>query len=123
MKPVMNTVLASTLFIALSAVSGQALAGKPGFEKCAGIVKTGMNDCGTSKHSCAGHAKMDSDPEEWIYVPAGTCEKIVGATLKQAATPVEEAPTEEKTSEVKQAAPEETVAIEEQVVTKIADES
>ncbi|MCV6638620.1 DUF2282 domain-containing protein [Candidatus Albibeggiatoa sp. nov. NOAA] len=109
MKPVMNTVVTSALFLALSSVSGQALAGKPGFEKCAGIVKAGMNDCGTSKHSCAGHAKVDSDPEEWIYVPAGTCEKIVGSTLKQAAEPVEEAPAE-KTSEVEQPAPEETVA-------------
>ena len=124
MKPVINTVLTSTLFIALSSVSGQALAGKPGFEKCAGIVKAGMNDCGTSKHSCAGHAKVDSDPEEWIYVPAGTCEKIVGATLKQAATPVEEAPAkEDKTSEMKQTTSEETVAIEEQAATKESEES
>lgn len=65
-------------------------AGKPGFEKCAGIVKAGLNDCGTSKHDCSGKATVDSDPEEWIYVPAGTCEKVVGATLKQAAEPLEE---------------------------------
>ncbi len=96
MKQVTNTILASSLFIALSAMSSQALAGKPGFEKCAGIVTAGMNDCGTSKHKCSGMAKTDSDPEEWIYVPAGTCEKIVGATLKQAATPVEEAPAKEE---------------------------
>ena len=63
-----------------------AYAGKPGMEKCAGIVKGGKNDCGTSKHSCATQATADNDPEEWIYVPAGTCEKIAGATLKQAAS-------------------------------------
>ncbi len=120
----MNTVLSSALFIALSSVSGQALAGKPGFEKCAGIVKAGLNDCGTSKHSCSGNAKTDSDPEEWIYVPAGTCEKIVGSTLKQAATPVESAPAEtEKTSEVEQVTPEETVAIEEKATTTEVEES
>ena len=69
----------------MTGMSAEALAGKAGFEKCAGIVKTGMNDCGTSKHGCAGQAKTDADPEEWIYVPKGTCAKIAGATLKQAA--------------------------------------
>ena len=73
-----------------STQSDSALAGKPGFEKCAGIVKAGLNDCGTSKHDCSGQATVDNDPEEWIYVPAGTCEKIVGATLKQAADPLPE---------------------------------
>nr|WP_255510999.1 DUF2282 domain-containing protein [Cyanobium sp. LEGE 06113] len=42
-----------------------------------------MNDCGTSKHSCAGEAKVSGDPEEWVYVPTGTCKKIVGGTLKK----------------------------------------
>ncbi|MCG8669134.1 MAG: DUF2282 domain-containing protein [Pseudomonadales bacterium] len=51
-------------------------------EKCQGIAKAGLNDCGTSKHSCAGQATVDNDPEEWIYLPAGTCEKITGGTVK-----------------------------------------
>jgi uncharacterized membrane protein len=66
--------------IALSA-SGSALAAKEGMEKCAGIVKAGKNDCGTSKHSCAGQAATDGAKDEWVYVPTGTCEKIVGGTL------------------------------------------
>jgi uncharacterized membrane protein len=41
-----------------------------------------MNDCGTSKHACAGQATIDSDSEEWVYVPEGTCEKIAGGTVK-----------------------------------------
>ena len=65
--------------------SDAVVAGKPGLAKCAGIVKTGLNDCGTSKHDCSGKATVDNDPEEWIYVPAGTCEKIVGSTLKEVA--------------------------------------
>ena len=69
--------------------SDKAVAGKPGFEKCAGIVQAGLNDCGTSKHDCSGNATVDNDPEEWIYVPAGTCEKIVGSTLKEPAAPAE----------------------------------
>lgn len=58
-----------------------AAAGTPQMERCAGIVKAGMNDCGTSQHSCAGQGKEDYDPEEWIALPKGTCEKIVGGTV------------------------------------------
>ena len=57
-------------------------AGKPGFEKCAGIVKAGQNDCGANAHTCAGHAEEDADPEEWIYVPEGTCAKIVNGRVR-----------------------------------------
>lgn len=51
-------------------------------EKCAGIVKAGMNDCGANGHSCAGQASTNSDPDEWVYVPEGSCKKIVGASIK-----------------------------------------
>ena len=84
-KSVAHAALAGVMALGLAAVSDNAVAGKKGFEKCAGIVKTAMNDCGTSKHACAGQAKMDNDPEEWIYVPKGTCDKIAGSTLKQKA--------------------------------------
>ena len=49
-------------------------------EKCYGIAKAGMNDCQTATHSCAGTSTKDKDPQSWIYVPAGSCEKIVGAS-------------------------------------------
>ena len=69
--------------VALGLTATPALAGKPGMEKCAGVVKAGKNDCGTSKLSCScsGTATRDSDAEAWIYVPTGTCEKIVGAKV------------------------------------------
>jgi uncharacterized membrane protein len=50
-------------------------------EKCAGIVKAGMNDCGTKGHACAAQAKVDKDPSEWIKVPKGTCAKIAGGMV------------------------------------------
>lgn len=50
----------------------------PGMEKCYGIAKAGMNDCGTANHNCAGEAKHDGDKNEWINVPTGLCQKIVG---------------------------------------------
>jgi uncharacterized membrane protein len=53
-------------------------------EKCGGIVKAGKNDCGTSAHSCAGQAAKDGDPNEWIAVPKGTCQRLVGGKVVQA---------------------------------------
>ena len=77
-----NTVVASMLAVGMTLSAGQAVAAKAGFEKCQGIVKAGMNDCGTSKHDCAGKASSGGDAEEWLYVPEGTCNKIVGGTIK-----------------------------------------
>ncbi|MEM1244316.1 MAG: DUF2282 domain-containing protein [Pseudomonadota bacterium] len=65
---------------------------KKGQERCFGIVKAGMNDCGTAMHTCAGKAKVNNDPNEWIDVPKGTCEKIAGGSL----TPKEDNETEKQ---------------------------
>jgi uncharacterized membrane protein len=78
------TAIAGVLALSLAGLSGQAVAGKPGMEKCQGISKAGQNDCGTSKHACAGQASADGDAEEWVYVPEGTCAKIVGGSVKTA---------------------------------------
>ena len=56
-------------------------------EKCAGVIKASKNDCATSKNQCHGHVKTDRDPEAWIYVPKGTCERIAGAHLTAANDP------------------------------------
>lgn len=75
------TVAALTAFVAGSALMApEAQAAKEGYEKCAGIAKSGQNDCAANGHSCAGQAKTDAAAGEWLYVPTGTCDKIVGAT-------------------------------------------
>ena len=51
-------------------------------EKCYGVAKAGKNDCQFSSGSCAGTASVDSLPDTWVYVPVGTCDKIVGASLE-----------------------------------------
>ncbi len=56
----------------------------PKLEKCYGIVKKGMNACGANNHSCEGQNDKDGDPNEWIYVLEGTCNKIVGGNMKPA---------------------------------------
>lgn len=58
----------------------QMMSNVKGMEKCYGIAKAGRNDCGTATHSCGGEAKVDSDKSEWILVPTGICDKIVGAS-------------------------------------------
>ena len=81
-KSVAAAALAGVMAISLASISGDVLAGKKGMEKCTGIAKAGKNDCGANGHSCAGQASTDGDLNEWVYVPKGSCEKIVGGTLK-----------------------------------------
>jgi uncharacterized membrane protein len=77
--------LASLIALGLAGVSQGTLAASGDTEKCAGIVKAGKNDCGTSKHACAGQAKTDNDVESWIQVPKGTCERIAGGHVTTSA--------------------------------------
>ena len=49
-----------------------------GMERCFGISKAHLNDCSTALHDCAGHAAKNNDPSEWILLPQGLCNKIVG---------------------------------------------
>ena len=85
-KNITSLGIATVGVIGLSAVS-QAHAGVPdqptAWEKCAGISKAAKNDCGSTdgRHNCGGKASKDSDPTEWVYVPKGTCDKIVGGKV------------------------------------------
>ncbi len=72
--------------VAVAGLAGaaQAVPNAPeAWEKCAGVAKKAKNDCGSTdgRHSCGGKAEKDSDPTEWVYLPKGTCEKIVGGTV------------------------------------------
>jgi len=84
-KLVIRNAVAGLLAMGVVASGGQAPAAAGDSEKCAGIAKAGKNDCGTSKSSCAGTAKVDRDPEAWVYVPKGTCDKIAGGTVTTSA--------------------------------------
>ena len=74
-----------TIAAALSAallLAAQAQAQGPATEKCYGVAKAGKNDCAANGHACAGQSKTSSDAKEWVKVPAGTCERIVGGSTK-----------------------------------------
>ena len=77
-KTLVNSALASIFALGLVASGQVAAAEEKGAEKCYGIVKAGKNDCQTSAHACAGQASKDGQGDSWVYVPKGTCEKIVG---------------------------------------------
>jgi len=82
--------LAGLFSLAAFGIAGHAFAAADDHanqEKCAGVVKASRNDCATSMNACHGHATTDKSAEAWIYVPKGTCEKIVGAHLSAAVDP------------------------------------
>ena len=51
-------------------------------EKCYGVAKAGKNDCAGAAHACAGQSKKDASTKEFVKVPKGTCERLVGGTLQ-----------------------------------------
>lgn len=76
-------ILAASALLAVT--TAQAVPDQPkNWEKCAGVAKKGMNDCGSfdGKHGCAAQASKDNDPNEWVYTPEGTCAKIGGTVAK-----------------------------------------
>jgi uncharacterized membrane protein len=88
--PMTRTALTASLLAAIAAPALFAVpaaagpAAEPAFqaEKCYGIARAGQNDCAsTGNNSCAGTSRADADPNAWVYVPAGYCERIVGGSL------------------------------------------
>ena len=82
-KQILNAALAGVMAVSttMMATNANAVPDNPEqWEKCAGIARQGMNDCGAldGKHSCAGQANIDNADNEWVYVPRGTCTKITG---------------------------------------------
>jgi uncharacterized membrane protein len=82
-KALIGSAVGGLVVLAQMAIQAQP-APVPAFaaEKCYGISKASKNDCAANGHACQGQAKADSNANEWIYVPRGTCERIVGGDLK-----------------------------------------
>jgi uncharacterized membrane protein len=51
---------------------------KHNLEKCYGVAARGKNDCGEGAHSCVGQATRDRDPQSFVLVPKGDCQKLAG---------------------------------------------
>lgn len=92
----MNKLLLSAAIsgIMVASAAAPALAEEGAKEKCYGIAKAGKNGCASAdgSHSCAGQAKVDNDPNEWVIVDAGECTKQGGSLVPAAQQPKVEAP-------------------------------
>ncbi|MDE2085604.1 MAG: DUF2282 domain-containing protein [Xanthomonadaceae bacterium] len=58
--------------------------GDMGMVKCYGINAAYKNDCKSPGHSCAGQDSKARDPNGFVAVPAGLCEKIDGGSTSPA---------------------------------------
>ena len=47
-------------------------------ERCYGVAREAGNDCATPKHSCAAQSIKARDDSEWIMMPKGLCDRLVG---------------------------------------------
>jgi uncharacterized membrane protein len=70
--------------IAVPTLTGAQPAPAPKFdaEKCYGVAKAGKNDCQTANSSCAGTSKRDAQKDAWVYVPKGTCDRLVNSSMQ-----------------------------------------
>ena len=78
-----TTAVGGLLAAAQLGLHAQQPAPNPGYaaERCFGVARAGKNDCAANGHACQGQAKRDHNPREWLFLPAGTCERIVGGSL------------------------------------------
>ena len=75
-----TTALTGLFALTVAGISLHAQAEAAKMEKCSGVVKAGKNDCQTNTSACAGTATKDSQKDAWLYLPKGTCDKIVGGS-------------------------------------------
>lgn len=68
--------------IATALTLASSAAAETQMEKCKvvdkngkGLIKAAKGDCGGKSNSCAGN-NVAGDPEAWIMVPKGDCDKI-----------------------------------------------
>jgi uncharacterized membrane protein len=74
--------VALSLALEASAQGGPAPVPKFDHEKCYGIAKAGKNDCQTANSSCAGTSRRNAQGDAWVYMPKGSCDKVVGGSLQ-----------------------------------------
>ena len=51
---------------------------KNNLETCYGVAARGRNDCAEGAHSCVGQSTRDREPESFVLVPKGDCQKLAG---------------------------------------------
>jgi uncharacterized membrane protein len=79
---IVTTALASLIAFGAMGVQPAAAEDKKDMEKCYGVAKAGKNDCKTMSSACAGHSTSDAQPDAFIALPKGTCERLTGGSLE-----------------------------------------
>lgn len=102
----LNSALACAITLGMASVASVAMAQKPmqmtpqmqkmqqqktmkmmkkmNYTTCYGINAAFKNDCQSPGHSCAGQDSKAGDPQAFVAVPAGLCQKINGGSLTAA---------------------------------------
>ena len=80
-KQLVTAAIASAFALTVTGLS-QVQAQDEELEKCYGAVKAGKNDCAGPGHTCQGQANADADPNEFILVPDGTCDRLVNGEVR-----------------------------------------
>jgi uncharacterized membrane protein len=77
-RTLITTAISGLLALGFTATASSTFAADE--EKCFGVTKAGQNACNSnpSMHACAGHSKIDNDPNDFIPLPKGSCVKIGG---------------------------------------------
>lgn len=78
-----TAILTAALATGVLMASAQNAVAAPKYkaEKCFGVAKAGKNDCAAGPGTtCAGSSTKDAQGNAWMYVPKGTCEKLVGGS-------------------------------------------
>lgn len=70
--------------LALGALTLAMPASAQEMEKCYGVVQAGKNDCAGHGHTCQGQARTDGSDQEFILLPAGTCDRLVNGEATSA---------------------------------------
>ncbi len=112
-KKALNTLLVSAVALSVAGAASSASAqNSTEKEKCYGVVKAGKNDCAAAggSHSCAAASTMDGAGDEWVALPKGACEKIVGGSLTPSGDAPAAAPAVEAAPAPVEAAPAPTPA-------------
>ncbi|MCD6042479.1 MAG: hypothetical protein K0R40_2082 [Burkholderiales bacterium] len=55
---------------------------KNNLEMCFGVAARGKNDCAEGQHSCVGQATRDREPDSFVLLPKGDCQKLAGGKTK-----------------------------------------
>lgn len=77
-KTLVSTAISGLLMLGATGAGLTANAAEQ--EKCYGVAKAGKNDCQTNTSACAGTSTKDGQGDAWLFVPKGTCEKLVGGS-------------------------------------------